>query len=71
MVVHFPMADRHTFRWPRLVTFPLLKERYTVFVVLLTRTLSGSAAPGNIVMWRGLTRLTDIQLGYEMAQTCG
>lgn len=27
--------------------------------------------PGNIVMWRGLTRLTDIVLGFEAAKTCG
>lgn len=27
--------------------------------------------PGNIVMWRGLSRLTDIELGYRMALTCG
>ena len=23
--------------------------------------------PGNIVMWRGLSRLTDIELGFSMA----
>ena len=23
--------------------------------------------PGNTVMWRGMRRLTDIQLGYELA----
>lgn len=27
--------------------------------------------PGNIVMWRGLTRFTDIQLGFSLAQNCG
>jgi hypothetical protein len=28
--------------------------------------------PGNIVMWRGLSRLTDIQIGVEMgAEECG
>jgi hypothetical protein len=27
--------------------------------------------PGNIVMWRGLSRLTDIVLGFEAAKTCG
>lgn len=27
--------------------------------------------PGNIVMWRGLSRLTDIELGFDMAQICG
>ena len=27
--------------------------------------------PGNIVMWRGLSRFTDIELGYSMAQNVG
>jgi hypothetical protein len=27
--------------------------------------------PGNIVMWRGLSRFTDIELGFSMAQNCG
>jgi len=28
--------------------------------------------PGNVVMWRGLSRLTDIQLGFAIgAQLCG
>jgi hypothetical protein len=27
--------------------------------------------PGNIVIWRGLTRLIDIQLGFNMAKNCG
>jgi hypothetical protein len=27
--------------------------------------------PGNTVMWRGLSRLTDIELGFELAQNCG
>ena len=27
--------------------------------------------PGNIVMWRGLSRLTDIELGFEMTQLVG
>lgn len=27
--------------------------------------------PGNTVMWRGLTRLTDIELGFQMAKSCG
>jgi len=28
--------------------------------------------PGNIVMWRGLARLTDIQIGVEIgAEECG
>lgn len=32
----------------------------------------GDPPPGNIVMWRGLTRLTDIVLGMQLAaETCG
>ena len=32
----------------------------------------GDPPPGNIVMWRGLTRLTDIVLGMQLAaKTCG
>jgi len=27
--------------------------------------------PGNMVMWRGLSRLTDIELGFQLGQTCG
>jgi hypothetical protein len=27
--------------------------------------------PGNIVIWRGLRRLIDIQLGFELAKNCG
>ena len=27
---------------------------------------AGDPPPGNIVMWRGLTRLTDIQIGVEI-----
>jgi hypothetical protein len=33
---------------------------------------AGDPPPGNIVMWRGMRRLTDIQLGYELAPAdCG
>jgi hypothetical protein len=28
---------------------------------------ASDAPPGNTVMWRGMPRLTDIQLGYELA----
>ncbi|MBI1315192.1 IS4 family transposase [bacterium] len=27
--------------------------------------------PGNTVLWRGLSRLTDIQLGFELVRRCG
>jgi len=29
------------------------------------------APPGNLVLWRGLARLTDIHLGYGLAQNVG
>ena len=33
---------------------------------------AGDPAPGNMVMWRGLSRLTDIELGFLLgAKTCG
>ncbi|MBC8753011.1 hypothetical protein, partial [Paraburkholderia podalyriae] len=33
---------------------------------------ANDAPPGNTVMWRGMQRLTDIQLGYELARNgCG
>ncbi len=28
---------------------------------------SNDGPPGNIVMWRGLSRLTDIRLGFDLA----
>lgn len=28
---------------------------------------AGDASPGNLVMWRGMSRLTDIELGFQMA----
>jgi hypothetical protein len=32
---------------------------------------SGDPPPGNLVMWRGLSRLADMQLGFNMAKKCG
>ena len=32
---------------------------------------ANDAPPGNTVMWRGVSRLTDIELGYELAKNCG
>ncbi len=29
------------------------------------------APPGNMVLWRGMTRLTDIHLGFTLAQDVG
>ncbi|HVV67687.1 MAG TPA: hypothetical protein VG895_05645 [Patescibacteria group bacterium] len=28
---------------------------------------SNDGPPGNIIMWRGLSRLTDIRLGFDLA----
>ena len=32
---------------------------------------SGDPPPGNLVMWRGLSRLADMQLEFNMAKKCG
>jgi hypothetical protein len=32
---------------------------------------AGDAPPGNTVMWRGLSRLTDIELGFNAAKLVG
>lgn len=32
---------------------------------------ANDSPPGNTVIWRGLRRLTDIQLGFELAKNCG
>ncbi len=32
---------------------------------------SGDPPPGNLVMWRGLSRLTDVHLGFELASGVG
>jgi hypothetical protein len=32
---------------------------------------AGDSPPGNSVMWKGLSRLTDIEIGFELAQSCG
>ena len=47
---------------------PSLKSCLTQLARLggyLNRT--GDGPPGNIVMWRGMSRLTDIELGFQMA----
>jgi len=28
---------------------------------------AGDGPPGNMVMWRGMTRLTDIEIGFQLA----
>jgi len=32
---------------------------------------SHDGPPGHTVLWRGLTRLADIQLGYDLNHSCG
>ena len=50
---------------------PAAKRTVSHYVMLIAK-LGGYLArtkdppPGNMVLWRGLTRLTDIQLGYEL-----
>lgn len=51
-------------------------KRLPTYLVKLARlggylARSNDSPPGNTVVWRGLSRLTDIELGYTMAQTCG
>ena len=50
---------------------PAAKRTVSHYLMLIAK-LGGYLArtkdppPGNMVLWRGLTRLTDIQLGYEL-----
>jgi hypothetical protein len=48
-------------------------SRYLIKIARLGGYLARAhdPAPGNIVMWRGLSRLTDIELGVEAAQFVG
>lgn len=60
-------------------TSQLLNQKYSVdSLILQVAKLGGYLArandppPGNLVIWRGLARLSDIQLGFEMnANICG
>ncbi len=47
--------------------------RYTVKLAQLGGYLAraNDTPPGNIVVWRGLVRLTDILLGFELAEKYG
>lgn len=47
--------------------------RYTVKLAQLGGYLAraNDPPPGNTVIWRGLRRLIDLQLGFELAQNCG
>jgi len=53
-----------------------LNKSLSVYITKVAR-LGGYLArandqpPGNTVMWRGLVRLTDIALGFEIAQDVG
>lgn len=63
----------------RLVPDPARARRRTLshYLTKLARlggylARASDPSPGNIVMWRGLSRLTDIQIGVEMgAEECG
>lgn len=52
------------------------KKSLSLYIIKMAR-LGGYLArtsdppPGNIVMWRGLSRLTDIVLGFEAARLVG
>jgi len=63
-----PVPDRSAPAQPR--TF----SEYIVKIARLGGYLvrARDPAPGNIVMWRGLGRLTDIAIGYSLrAEKCG
>lgn len=52
---------------------PLSVAHYLVAVAKLGGYLARrrDPPPGNMVLWRGFARLTDIHLGFTLAQTCG
>ena len=55
---------------------PSSKENLSSYLVKIARlggylARANDSPPGNTVMWRGLSRLTDIELGFTMAKTCG
>jgi hypothetical protein len=47
--------------------------RYTIKLAQLGGYLAraNDPPPGNTVIWRGLRRLIDIQIGFELAKNCG
>jgi len=52
------------------------QNRSPFYIVKLARlggylARAGDPPPGNKVMWRGLCRLTDIQVGFEAARDVG
>lgn len=54
-----------------------LRENSVSHYILFIARLGGYLArahdspPGNMVLWRGFARLTDIHLGYSLAKSCG
>ncbi len=55
---------------------PFTKNSLSFYITKLARlggylARASDSPPGNIVMWRGLSRLTDIVLGFHAAKTCG
>jgi hypothetical protein len=53
-----------------------IKRSLSFYITKLARlggylARAGDSPPGNTVMWRGLSRLTDIELGFNAAKTCG
>ena len=55
---------------------PSVKKSLSSYIIKVARlggylARSSDPPPGNIVMWRGLSRLTDIVLGFEAAKLVG
>jgi hypothetical protein len=62
------IPDRHVDR--------AVKKSLSFYITKLARlggylARAGDAPPGNTVMWRGLSRLTDIELGFDAAKLMG
>jgi len=62
------IPDRHVDR--------AVKRSLSFYITKLARlggylARSGDPPPGNRVMWRGLSRLTDIELGFYAAKVMG
>ena len=62
------IPDRHVDR--------TVKRSLSFYITKLARlggylARSGDPPPGNRVMWRGLSRLTDIELGFNAAKLVG
>lgn len=62
------VPDRHTEPFP--------KKALSFYITKLARlggylARASDSPPGNIVMWRGLSRLTDIELGFHAAKLVG